>query len=121
MRSDDAALTLIFASKFYASDSHEDALAYVAITKEGLAVELDAQKRANLAAIFMAALARIARVASGASRILAINRLLGFSNRVGMSNRPTHAPTPESNAQLVAFFTHFLKPPAVPGQAAPRR
>jgi len=52
---------------------------------------------------------------------VAVNRLLGFSNRVGMSNRPTHAPTPESNAQLVAFFTHFLKPPAVPGQAAPRR
>jgi dienelactone hydrolase len=40
---------------------------------------------------------------------VAVNRLLGFSNRVGMSNRPTHDPTPESNAQLVAFFEHFLK------------
>lgn len=39
---------------------------------------------------------------------VAVNRLLGFSDRVGMSNRPTHAPTPESNAQLVAFFEHFL-------------
>jgi hypothetical protein len=39
---------------------------------------------------------------------VAVNRLLGFSDRVGMSNRPTHDPTPESNAQLVAFFEHFL-------------
>jgi hypothetical protein len=38
-----------------------------------------------------------------------VNRLLGFSHRVGMSNRPTHAPTPESNAQLVAFFVHALR------------
>jgi dienelactone hydrolase len=52
---------------------------------------------------------------------VAVNRLLGMSNRVGMSNRATHAPTPESNAQLVAFFTHFLKPSGVPGPAAPRR
>ncbi len=52
---------------------------------------------------------------------VAVNRLLGFSNRVGMSNRATHDPTPESNAQLVAFFTHFLKPPAVPAQAPARR
>ena len=52
---------------------------------------------------------------------VAVNRLLGFSNRVGMSNRPTHAPTPESNAQLVAFFEHFLQPPAVPAQGAQRR
>ncbi len=37
-----------------------------------------------------------------------VNRLLGHANRVGMSNRETHAPTPESNAQLAAFFTHFL-------------
>ncbi len=39
---------------------------------------------------------------------VAVNRLLGFTNRVGMSNRPAHSPTPESNAQLVAFFEHFL-------------
>ena len=52
---------------------------------------------------------------------VAVNRLLGFSHRVGMSNRPTHAPTPESNAQIVAFFTHFLKPPRLDGSAAPGR
>lgn len=52
---------------------------------------------------------------------VAVNRLLGFSNRVGMSNRPTHAPTPESNAQLVAFFTHFLKPPRAAASSAPGR
>lgn len=40
---------------------------------------------------------------------VAVNRLLGFTHRVGMSNRTTHAPTRESNAQLVAFFRHFLK------------
>jgi hypothetical protein len=27
-----------------------------------------------------------------------------------MTNRPDHAPNPESNAVLVAFFEHFLKP-----------
>jgi hypothetical protein len=52
---------------------------------------------------------------------MAVNRLLGFSNRVGMSNRPAHAPTRESNAQLVAFFKHFLKAPGVAGQAGPRK
>jgi hypothetical protein len=25
-----------------------------------------------------------------------------------MSSRPTHDPTPQSNAQIVAFFDHFL-------------
>lgn len=39
---------------------------------------------------------------------VAINRFLGFRDRVGMSSRPTHDPTPESNAQIVAFFAHFL-------------
>jgi hypothetical protein len=52
---------------------------------------------------------------------VAVNRLLGAGNRVGLSNRPTHAPTPESNAQLVAFFTHFLQPPGAPAPAAPPR
>jgi hypothetical protein len=40
---------------------------------------------------------------------VAVNRFLGFRDRVGMSNRATHDPTPESNAQIVAFFTHFLR------------
>lgn len=41
---------------------------------------------------------------------LAVNRLLGFENRVGMSNRPKHDPTPESNELIYQFFEHFLKP-----------
>jgi hypothetical protein len=39
---------------------------------------------------------------------VAVNRLLGHTDRVGMSNRATHDPTPESNAQLVTFFEHAL-------------
>ncbi len=39
-----------------------------------------------------------------------VNRLLGQDNRVFMTNRPEHAPNPESNAVLVAFFEHFLQP-----------
>jgi hypothetical protein len=27
-----------------------------------------------------------------------------------MTNRPAHPPTEESNAQIYAFFEHFLKP-----------
>ncbi|MBA2356212.1 MAG: acetylxylan esterase [Acidobacteria bacterium] len=49
---------------------------------------------------------------------VAVNRLLGFTDRVGMSNRPTHDPTPESNTQLVAFFEHVLA--AGRGGASPR-
>ena len=40
---------------------------------------------------------------------VAVNDMLGFRNRVGMSSRPTHDPTPESNAQIVAFFVRFLQ------------
>lgn len=40
---------------------------------------------------------------------LAVNRLLGCENRVGMSNRPKHDPTPESNELIYQFFEHFLK------------
>ena len=39
----------------------------------------------------------------------AVNRLLGHENRVAMTNRPDHTPTPESNEQLYAFFDRFLK------------
>lgn len=39
-----------------------------------------------------------------------INRLLGQENRVFMTNRPDHSPNADSNAVLVAFFQHFLKP-----------
>ncbi|MEI6231420.1 MAG: sialidase [Planctomycetota bacterium] len=40
---------------------------------------------------------------------IAVNALLGFSERVGMTNRKDHPPTEESNAQIYAFFEHFLK------------
>ncbi|HUG93276.1 MAG TPA: sialidase [Planctomycetaceae bacterium] len=45
---------------------------------------------------------------------VAVNRLLGHENRVAMTNRPTHSPTPESNEQIYAFFEHFLKPDREP-------
>jgi Prolyl oligopeptidase family len=40
---------------------------------------------------------------------VAVNRLLGFDHRAGMTNRPAHEPTPESNELLYHFFEHFLK------------
>lgn len=41
---------------------------------------------------------------------IAVNKLLGFENRVAMTNRKGHTPTEESNEQLYAFFEHCLKP-----------
>jgi hypothetical protein len=40
---------------------------------------------------------------------LAVNKILGYSDRVAMTNRPTHDPTAESNEQIYEFFEHFLK------------
>jgi dienelactone hydrolase len=40
---------------------------------------------------------------------LAVNKLLGYNNRVAMTNRKSHSPTPESNEQIYAFLEHFLK------------
>lgn len=40
---------------------------------------------------------------------IAVNRLLGYDNRVAMTNRPAHGPTEESNKQIYRFFEHFLK------------
>jgi dienelactone hydrolase len=40
---------------------------------------------------------------------IAVNKLLGFTNRVAMTNRPAHSPTAESNEQIVLFFERFLK------------
>ncbi len=37
-----------------------------------------------------------------------VNRLLGYSGRVAMSNRPEHSPNEESNEQLYQFFEYFL-------------
>jgi dienelactone hydrolase len=41
---------------------------------------------------------------------ISVNKLLGFENRVAMTNRQGHAPTEESNEQISLFFEHFLKP-----------
>ena len=40
---------------------------------------------------------------------VAVNRLLGFDNRVAMTNRPEHPPNRESNEQIYLFFEYFLK------------
>lgn len=40
---------------------------------------------------------------------VAVNRLLGYQDRVAMSNRQGHSPTAESNEQLYLFFEYFLK------------
>ena len=37
-----------------------------------------------------------------------VNRLLGFNERVGMTNREKHDPTVESNEAIYRFFEHFL-------------
>ncbi len=41
---------------------------------------------------------------------IAVNKLLGQTNRVAMTNRLAHTPTEESNEQIYSFFEHFLKP-----------
>lgn len=38
-----------------------------------------------------------------------VNKLLGFDNRVGMTNRPLHDPNEESNEHIYQFFSYFLK------------
>ena len=43
-----------------------------------------------------------------------VNELLGYKNRVAMTNRKTHAPNPESNEQMYLFFEYFLKHGAAP-------
>jgi dienelactone hydrolase len=42
------------------------------------------------------------------NRINEVYHLLGATNRVAMSNRPLHDPTPESNEQIYRFLEHFL-------------
>jgi hypothetical protein len=48
------------------------------------------------------------------NHLVAVNRLLGFTNRVAMTHRPMHDPTPESNEQIYAFFQQFLAPAGGP-------
>ena len=43
------------------------------------------------------------------NHMIAVNRLLGYQNRVAMTNRRGHSPTEESNEQIYLFFEHFLK------------
>ena len=40
---------------------------------------------------------------------IAVNNLLGFENRVAMTNREKHLPNPKSNEQIYLFFEYFLK------------
>ena len=42
---------------------------------------------------------------------IAVNRLLGYEHRVGMTSRGGHDPTVESNRAICAFFKHFLADP----------
>lgn len=39
-----------------------------------------------------------------------VNKLLGYQDRVAMTNRPEHSPNEASNEQIYRFFTHFLNP-----------
>jgi hypothetical protein len=39
---------------------------------------------------------------------IAVNKLLGYENRVAMTNRPDHSPNEESNSQIYAFFRYYL-------------
>ncbi len=41
---------------------------------------------------------------------IAVNRFLGYENRVAMTNRPLHSPTPGSNEAAYAFLANFLRP-----------
>jgi len=43
------------------------------------------------------------------NHVVAVNRLLGATNRVAMTHRQGHTPTPESNEQIYLFFQHFLR------------
>lgn len=38
-----------------------------------------------------------------------VNRLLGYQNRVAMTNRPDHTPNPDSNEKAFLFLEYFLK------------
>jgi hypothetical protein len=51
---------------------------------------------------------------------VAVNKLLGYSQRVGMTNRKEHSPNEESNEQIFLFFEHFLKNPAKRNATKPR-
>ena len=39
---------------------------------------------------------------------IAVNQILGYENRVAMTNRPDHSPNDDSNEVIYRFFEHFL-------------
>jgi hypothetical protein len=43
------------------------------------------------------------------NQVVRVNTFMGATNRVAMTQRPGHAPTPESNEQIYAFLEYFLK------------
>jgi dienelactone hydrolase len=43
------------------------------------------------------------------NHLIEVNRILGFENRVAMTNRSEHAPNETSNEVIYAFFEHFLE------------
>ncbi|MEJ2703013.1 MAG: hypothetical protein P8Z79_11290 [Sedimentisphaerales bacterium] len=42
------------------------------------------------------------------NRAVKVNKLLGYTNRVALTSREGHSPTPESNEQIYLFLEHFL-------------
>jgi hypothetical protein len=50
---------------------------------------------------------------------LEVNRLLGYHDRVGMTNRPAHDPTVESNEVIYRFFEHVLGTPVKSSKSKP--
>ncbi len=46
------------------------------------------------------------------NHLVEVNRILGYQNRVAMTNRPVHSPNDESNEIIYSFFEHFLMPTA---------
>jgi len=42
------------------------------------------------------------------NHLVEVNRVLGFTNRVVMTNRKEHSPNADSNEKIYAFFAHFL-------------
>ena len=45
---------------------------------------------------------------SALSHSVRVNELLGYSSRVGMSNRKEHSPDAAPNQAVVDFFVHFI-------------
>lgn len=43
------------------------------------------------------------------NHLIAVNQVLGFTNRVAMTDRKEHSPDEQSNERLCAFFQYFLR------------